>query len=98
MLEDTLLAYETRIWHFITQPQVLVALAIAIPAAIAFQYFTTSGQTAVRSAHQQYPSNQTIMSPPKEDLPPPKSDPFTLDELTRFNGTDESLPIYVSIR
>lgn len=98
MLQDTLLAYEALFWKFITEPQVLVALAVAIPAAIAFQYFTISKQNSPRRSHQQYPSNQTIMSPPTEDLPPPKSDPFTLEQLKRFDGTDESLPIYVSIK
>ncbi|KAG8949453.1 hypothetical protein FRC04_008552 [Tulasnella sp. 424] len=98
MLQDTLLAYEALFWKFITEPQVLVALAVAIPAAIAFQYFTITKQNNPRRPHQQYPSNQTIMSPPTEDLPPPKSDPFTLEQLKRFDGTDESLPIYVSIK
>ncbi|KAG8864243.1 hypothetical protein FRB96_006064 [Tulasnella sp. 330] len=40
----------------------------------------------------------TIMSPPKADLAPPRSDPFTLQELKRYDGTDASLPIYVSIK
>lgn len=40
----------------------------------------------------------TIMSAPRDDLEPPRSDPFTLEELKRFDGTDPSLPIYVSIK
>jgi len=38
------------------------------------------------------------MSPPVSDLAPPKSDPYTLEELRRYDGTDENLPIYVSIK
>lgn len=103
MLRDTLLDYEARFWSFVTQPQVFVAFAVAVPAALAFQYYLISKQPEPRSppqtqTYQQYPSNQTIMSRPDPNLPLPKADPFTLEELGRYDGTDRSLPIYVSIK
>ncbi|KAG9316796.1 cytochrome b5-like heme/steroid binding domain-containing protein [Chiua virens] len=38
------------------------------------------------------------MQPPRDDLDPPKDDPFTLRELAAYDGSDESKPIYVSIK
>jgi membrane-associated progesterone receptor component len=32
------------------------------------------------------------------NLPPPKDDPFTLEELKKFDGSDEGKPIYVSLK
>ncbi|KAG2135472.1 cytochrome b5 [Suillus clintonianus] len=43
-------------------------------------------------------SLKTIMQPPRDDLDPPKDDPFTLDQLKEFDGSDSSKPIYVSIK
>ncbi|KAJ7171453.1 progesterone binding protein [Mycena filopes] len=40
----------------------------------------------------------SIMQPPRDDLAPPKHDPFTLAELQEFDGSDASKPIYVSIK
>jgi membrane-associated progesterone receptor component len=38
------------------------------------------------------------MQPSRDDLDPPKVDPFTLDELKQFDSSDNSKPIYVSIK
>ncbi|KAI0708911.1 progesterone binding protein [Cerioporus squamosus] len=38
------------------------------------------------------------MQPPQADLAPPKDDPFTLEQLKAFDGTDPSKPIYVAIK
>ncbi|EMD33733.1 hypothetical protein CERSUDRAFT_56375 [Gelatoporia subvermispora B] len=38
------------------------------------------------------------MQPAKTDLEPPKDDPFTLEQLKEFDGSDPSKPIYVSIK
>lgn len=43
-------------------------------------------------------SLKTIMQAPRDDLHPPKKDPFTLSELAEFDGSDSSKPIYVSIK
>ncbi|KAL4073815.1 cytochrome b5 [Scleroderma citrinum] len=43
-------------------------------------------------------SLKTIMQPPREDLSLPKDDPFTLEELKQYDGSDPSKPIYVSIK
>ncbi|KAJ7644822.1 cytochrome b5-like heme/steroid binding domain-containing protein [Roridomyces roridus] len=38
------------------------------------------------------------MQAPRDDLAPPKDDPFTLEQLREFDGSDPSKPIYVSIK
>ena len=38
------------------------------------------------------------MQPPRDDLDPPKDDPFTLEQLKPYDGSDPSKPIYVSIK
>ncbi|KAF7327118.1 Cytochrome B5 [Mycena kentingensis (nom. inval.)] len=41
---------------------------------------------------------KTIMQPAREDLAPPKDDPYTLEQLKEFSGADPSKPIYLSIK
>ncbi|KAF7310197.1 Cytochrome B5 [Mycena indigotica] len=38
------------------------------------------------------------MQPARDDLEPPKDDPFTLAQLEAFSGADPAKPIYVSIK
>jgi len=38
------------------------------------------------------------MQPPRDDLAPPKDNPFSLEELKQYNGSDPSKPIYVAIK
>ncbi|KAI0779605.1 progesterone binding protein [Fomes fomentarius] len=38
------------------------------------------------------------MQPPNTDLAPPRDDPFTLEQLKQFDGSDPSRPIYVAIK
>ena len=39
-----------------------------------------------------------IMQAPRSDLPPPKDDPFTVEELRQYDGSDPDKPIYVAIK
>jgi hypothetical protein len=41
---------------------------------------------------------KSIMQPEKTNLAPPRDDPFTLEELQEFDGTNPEKPIYVSIK
>ncbi|KAH7923159.1 cytochrome b5 [Leucogyrophana mollusca] len=38
------------------------------------------------------------MQPPRTDLDPPKDDPFTVEQLKQYDGSDPSKPIYVAIK
>jgi len=53
--------------------------------------------TAINTATSRTTTN-TIMQAPREDLIPPKDDPFTLEELKAFDGSDASKPVYVAIK
>jgi hypothetical protein len=41
---------------------------------------------------------KTLMQPPRTDLAPPKDDPFTTEQLSQFDGSDPTKPIYVAIK
>lgn len=53
--------------------------------------------TATNTATSRTTTN-IIMQAPREDLFPPKDDPFTLEELKAFDGSDASKPVYVAIK
>ncbi|TFK19270.1 progesterone binding protein [Coprinopsis marcescibilis] len=38
------------------------------------------------------------MQPPTDVLDPPKDDPYTPEELAKYDGTDASKPIYVALK
>jgi len=38
------------------------------------------------------------MQAPREDLAPPKDDPYTTEELKQYDGSDPSKPILVAIK
>lgn len=40
------------------------------------------------------PASSNSLAP----LPPPKDDPFTLNQLKEFDGNDSNKPIYISIK
>ena len=40
----------------------------------------------------------SVMQAEKTDLDPPRDDPFTLEQLKEFDGSDPNKPIYVSIK
>jgi hypothetical protein len=58
---------------------------------------TSRDDTATNTATSRTKTN-TIMQAPREDLPPPKDDPFTSEELKAFDGSDASKPVYVAIK
>lgn len=41
---------------------------------------------------------KSVMQPPNADLQPPKDDPFTPEELQKYDGTDAEGSIYVAIK
>jgi len=112
MLADYLTSFETPLINAISNPQILITVvAIVTPLVIALKFFSRPSPSSddeegdESKAAQQNPKPKspssgttTIMSPPKQDLAPPKSDPFTLDELKRYDGRRPDLPIYVSIK
>ncbi|KAJ7046300.1 cytochrome b5 [Mycena alexandri] len=77
------------------------ALVLLLPAAyLARRYYRSSAlqTTALITAPVDEKPVKSIMQAPREDLAPPKDDPFTLAQLKEFDGSDPSKPIYVSIK
>ncbi|KAJ6573150.1 cytochrome b5 [Mycena vulgaris] len=76
------------------------ALVLLLPAAyLARRYYRSSAppSTPASSPEEEKPV-KSIMQAAKDDLAPPKDDPFTLAQLKEFDGSDSSKPIYVSIK
>ena len=84
-------------------------LAALIPfAAIAYQFYnppsvasideTNEAEKKEAEAEQPEEKPKSIMQPPRTDLAPPKDDPFTLDQLKEFDGSNADKPIYVAIK
>ncbi|KAG2132592.1 cytochrome b5 [Suillus cothurnatus] len=80
---------------------VIYGLVLALPLLFLVQRRTLSPSQQpppVNPQPEEKKSLKTIMQPPRDDLDPPKDDPFTLDQLKQFDGSDSSKPIYVSIK
>jgi len=80
---------------------VIYGLVLALPLLFFVQRRTLSPSQQpppVNPQPEEKKSLKTIMQPPRDDLDPPKDDPFTLDQLKQFDGSDNSKPIYVSIK
>ncbi|KAJ7657281.1 cytochrome b5 [Mycena polygramma] len=76
------------------------ALVLLLPVAyLARRYYrSTAPIPATSSALVDEKPVKSIMQAPRDDLAPPKDDPFMLAQLKEFDGSDPSKPIYVSIK
>ncbi|KAI0694284.1 cytochrome b5-like heme/steroid binding domain-containing protein [Cytidiella melzeri] len=83
---------------------ILIALLLAIPAVLIYHAVypaqTTPSSAAETSETEKKSEEQpkTIMQAARTDLAPPKDDPFTLEQLKEFDGSEPSKPIYVAIK
>ncbi|KAG1751429.1 cytochrome b5 [Suillus paluster] len=80
---------------------VIYGLVLALPLLFLVHRHSLSASPqsrTVTSQPEEKKSLKTIMQPPRDDLDPPKDDPFTLEQLKQFDGSDNSKPIYVSIK
>jgi hypothetical protein len=101
MQSQTLLAFEDRLLKRLNDPLVISVLGgIGLSLFFLYHYFHPD-RTASEDEDGEETAPQTeksIMSPPVHDLLPPKSDPYTLEDLKRYDGSDPSLPLLVSIK
>lgn len=83
---------------------ILIAALLAIPAILIYRIaFSTRTTTSSNQEHTETEKkteeeSKTIMQPARDDLQPPKDDPWTLQQLKEFDGSDPSKPIYVAIK
>ncbi|KAL1920798.1 uncharacterized protein VTP21DRAFT_11433 [Calcarisporiella thermophila] len=60
---------------------------------------STLGVVALASSYfLSKPTSSSAPSPGSPTVDPPKDQEFTPSELSKYNGTDKSLPIYVAIK
>ena len=79
--------------------QLALGLTLVLPL-ILYHRLTADPKPAARlaSALPGDKDEKTMMQPERTDLDPPKDDPFTQEQLTAYDGSDASKPIYVSIK
>jgi membrane-associated progesterone receptor component len=77
---------------------------IALVLFVYLCYYYLSRPSSVQSQHTSQPAQseerplKSIMSAPRDDLAPPKDDPYTIEQLKAYNGSDPAKPIYVAIK
>ncbi|KAG6879364.1 hypothetical protein C0992_003282 [Termitomyces sp. T32_za158] len=82
------------------QTLVISSLAVTLPAAyFAYHHFLRPARVVPQPTQppEQKPL-KTIMQPARDDLDPPKDDPYTTEELKKYDGSTPGLPIYVAIK
>jgi membrane-associated progesterone receptor component len=79
---------------------VYTLILLVLPAAYLLRrhFYRPASALPVDDPAQQNRPLKNIMQAPKDDLAPPKDDPFTLEQLKEYDGTDPAKPIYVSIK
>jgi membrane-associated progesterone receptor component len=63
-----------------------------------YRYYPQSVTPRVKTKPADDKPLKTIMQAPRDDLAPPKDDPFTLEELKQYDGSNANKPIYVAIK
>ena len=77
-------------------------IALVLVFYISYRYLYRSSSVQTTSTAQPAESAQkplkSIMSAPREDLAPPKDDPYTPEQLKAYDGSNPTKPIYVAIK
>lgn len=75
------------------------ALALIIPALyLVYRHYSSRPTSSQRTEEKPEKPVKSIMQAVREDLQPPKDDPYTLEQLKQFVGAEEGSPIYVAIK
>ena len=78
-------------------PAFLVGRAFFTPAPNSSQA-TSSASKSATDTKEEKKEVKSVMQPPNPDLAPPRDDPYTQEELKRFDGSDDDGKIYVAIK
>ncbi|KAF8233366.1 cytochrome b5 [Tricholoma matsutake] len=83
----------------------LDGIALVLFFYISYHYLSRQSSAQFNSTAQSAQSVQSaqrplksIMSAPRDDLAPPKDDPYTPEQLKAYDGADPDKPIYVAIK
>lgn len=84
--------------------ELVVAAVLSLPVIYFLYHYAAPShpiaekQKAEETSDCEEEKQPTIMQPERDDVAPPKDDPFTLEQLKPFDGSDLTKPIYVSIK
>jgi len=81
----------------------IYALLLSLPLAFIYHrhFYLPVNQQPANHGSSTTDNNKplkSIMQAPRDDLAPPKDDPFTLEQLKQYDGSDPAKPIYVAIK
>jgi membrane-associated progesterone receptor component len=80
----------------------LDGIALVLFVYISYHYLSRPSSAQIQQPAQSAQSEQrplkSIMSAPRDDLAPPKDDPYTPDQLKAYDGSGPETPIYVAIK
>jgi len=76
----------------------LIGLVLALPAVYVYHRLYNQKPSATETSNSEEEKPKTIMQAPRDNLLPPKDDPYTLEQLAEFDGSDVNKPIYVAIK
>jgi membrane-associated progesterone receptor component len=80
------------------QSAVTYLLALAIPVIyLTYRHYARPQTTQIPAEDSKKPL-KSIMQGPRDDLEPPKDNPYTTEALKEFDGSNTSKPIYVAIK
>lgn len=82
------------------QTLVTYGLALTIPALyLVYRHFYSSPAISSERPEESHEKPaKSIMQAAREDLAPPKDDPYTPEQLKEFDGTKPGSKIYVAIK
>ncbi|GAA5911556.1 uncharacterized protein JCM6883_005792 [Sporobolomyces salmoneus] len=109
---ETIAFYRDVVDAYAKEHWIFVCVQLAILSGLFFYFlhhrfpldpsaYTTDNMEAAKAtlADAAVKTADTLVSKPDEaQLDPPKDTPFTKAELAKYNGSDESTPIYVAIK
>ncbi|KAF5345451.1 hypothetical protein D9758_013620 [Tetrapyrgos nigripes] len=88
MNEEKLSSTSSRIFSSLTPPPLSTVLLLSSLAyGSSGSSSSTSSSTTTNDGQKDGEQTKSIMQPAREDLLPPKDDPFTLEELKAFDGS-----------
>jgi hypothetical protein len=73
-------------------------VALVVPIVYIFYRQRSSPIVTAVPAEDNKRPLKSVMQAPREDLAPPKDDPYTSEQLKQYDGSDPTKPIFVAIK
>lgn len=79
-------------------PVLVVLKRSFLPSSSSQAHSSAAGISNSNNENEEESKPASVMQSVNPDLAPPRDDPYTLEQLKAFDGSDESKPIYVAIK